>query len=148
MGSGLPYYSCTAEYVTCKVDGDFLHGGGKIEINGHMYQKGIVFHAKGKAKFNIGRRYFKFSSCIGMTKYNNNAECGVTIGEAKFRVSGDNVVLRDWELKSSPGDPTCFDVDVTDVQELILEVDSNGSYACDMAAWADAKVIANVNSFK
>ena len=148
MGSGLPYYSCTTGWRSCKVDGDFLHGGGKIEINGHMYQKGIVFHADGKARFNIGRKYFKFSSCIGISKYTDNAECGVTIGEAKFRVIGDNVVLRDWELKNSPGDPTCFDVDVTDVQELILEVDSNGSYACDMAAWADAKVIANVNSFK
>ena len=83
-----------------------------------------------------------------MTKYTGNAECGVTIGEARFRVSGDKAVLRDWELKTSPGDPTCFDVDVTDVQELILELDSNGSKNCDLAAWADAKVFAKVNSFK
>ena len=148
LGSDIPFSSCTTGFRFCKVDGDFKHGKGQLEINGHMYQKGMVIHANGKARFNIGRKYFKLSSCIGISKYTGNAECGVTRGEAKFRVVGDNVVLRDWELKSSPGDPTCFDVDVTDVQELILEVDSNGSYACDMAAWADAKVIAKVYSIK
>ena len=85
--------------------------------------------------------YSKFSACIGISKYSNNSKCGVTIGDARFRVSGDNVVLRDWEVKGSPGDPTCVEIDVLDVNVLILEMDNNGTRNCDFSTWADAKII-------
>ena len=145
LGSDIPFVSCTAcqHYCesVCKVDGDYLHGEGQIEINGHKYEKGIVQHANGQASFILGRMYSKFSACIGISKYRNNPKCGVTIGDARFRVSGDNVVLRDWEVKGSPGDPTCFEIDVLDVDVLVLEVDNNGTRNCDFSTWADAKII-------
>ena len=84
--------------------------------------------------------YYKFSVCIGIGKHISNAQCGITVGDARFRVSGDDAVLRDWDLEEPSNDPTCFDVDVTDVQELVLEVDNNGSGNCDLSTWADAKV--------
>ena len=145
LGSDIPYSSCTACWSTCdaicKVDGDYLHGNGRIDINGHNYEKGIVQHANGKAYFILGRMYSNFSVCIGISKTSKNPKCGVTIGDARFRVSGDNVVLRDWEVKGSPGDPTCFEIDVLDVDVLVLEVDNNGTRNCDFSTWADAKII-------
>ena len=74
------------------------------------------------------------------TLSSDNARCGVTAGDARFRVNGDNEVLRDWDLKNPSNDPTCFNVDVTDVEELILEVDNNDSETCDFSTWADAMV--------
>ena len=141
MGSEIPFSSCTAySGLYCKVDGDFFHGDGKIEINGKMYQKGIVQHANGKAIFPLGRSYYRFSACIGIGKYSSDSKCGVTLGDARFRVRGDDAVLRDWYLKWYSNDPTCFNVDVTDVEELILEVDNNDSETCDFSTWADAMV--------
>ena len=140
MGSDIPYTSCTTIWETCKVDGDFKHSDGKIEINGHIYKKGIVDHAVGQAIFSLGQRYFQLATCIGISQLSSDLRCGITVGDARFLVKGDNVVLRDWEVKGSPEDPTCFEVDVTDVNELILEVDLNGSRDCDLATWADAKV--------
>ena len=66
MGSDIPFSSCTTIWRTCKVDGDFKHGNGKIEINGHIYEKGIVQHAAGVAKFTLRGEYTRFSSCIGI----------------------------------------------------------------------------------
>ena len=140
MGSDIPFSSCTTGWRECKVDGDYKHDDGKIEINGRMYEKGIVQHAAGLAKFTLGGEYTKFSSCIGISQYKSDADCGVTVGDARFRVKGDNVVIRDWEVKDSPEDPTCFEIDITNVEELELEVDLNGSRDCDLSTWADAKV--------
>ena len=149
MGSEIPFSSCTTISGSyCKIDGDFFHGDGKIEINGYIFHKGIVQHANGKAKFSLGRIYSKFSACVGISRYSDNAKCGVTVGDARFRVNGDNAVLRDWELKRPSNDPTCFNVDVTDVEELILEVDNNGSTNCDFSTWADAKVFKSDESGK
>ena len=105
-----------------------------------MYEKGIVQHATGVAKFALGGEYTRFSSCIGISKLDVDSRCGVTVGDARFRVKGDNDVLRDWEVKGSPEDPTCFEIDITGVEKLELEVDLNGSRDCDISTWADAKV--------
>ena len=140
MGSDIPFSSCTFGWEYCKIDGDFQHGNGQIEINGHMYEKGIVQHAAGVAKFTLGGEYIVFSSCIGISKYAPDSRCGVSLGDARFRIKGDNVVLRDWEVKDSPEDPTCFEIGTTDVEELELEVDLNSSRDCDFSTWADAKV--------
>ena len=145
LGSDIPYSSCTTGWRWCKVDGDFKHGDGKIVINKHVYQHGIVQHAAmdppGKATFPLEGKYSRFSTCIGISMLNTNSKCGTEVGDAQFRVKGDNELLRDWETKGSPEDPTCFEVDVTDVNELTLEVDLNGSRDCDLSTWADAMVL-------
>ena len=41
-------------------------------------------------------------------------------------------------MKGSPEDPTCFNIDVLDVDLLILEVEDNNSRNCDFSTWADA----------
>ena len=147
MGSDIPFSSCTTIWKYCRIDGDFQHGNGKIEINGHIYEKGIVQHAAGAAKFTLGGEYNRFSSCIGISKLNVDPDCGVTAGDARFRIKGDQVVLRDWDVKDSPEDPTCIEIGITDVEELELEVDLNGSRDCDLSTWADAKVFKSGNCF-
>lgn len=144
LGSDILYSSCTTIWRKCKVDGDFKHGDGKIEINNHVYQKGIVQHASdppGKAIFPLEKKYSKFSTCIGISMLSTDSQCGTNVGDARFRVKGDNELLRDWETKGSPEDPTCFELDVTDVNELTLETDLNGSWDCDLSTWADAMVL-------
>ena len=115
-----------------------------------MYEKGFVQHADGVAKFSLGGEYIVFSSCIGISKYAPDSECGVSVGDARFRIKGDNVVLRDWDVKGSPEDPTCFEIGITGVEELELEVDLNGSRDCDFSTWADPKVFkpGNIASFQ
>ena len=140
MGSDIPYLSCTAGWKTCKVDGDYKHGQGKVEINGVIYEKGIVAHAAGQATFKIDGLYDKFSTCIGISKLDTDLRCGVSVGDARFRILGNGDILQDWLVKSSPEAPECLEVDITDVMELVLETDLNGSRDCDLSTWADAKV--------
>ena len=140
MGSDISYVSCTVDWESCKVGGDYKHGSGQIEINGQIYEKGIVAHAPGKATFQLDGLFDKLTTCIGISKMTDNPKCGVTSGDAKFRVLGDGQVLEDWKVKSSPEDSTCFEVDITDIDKLYLETDLNGSRECDMSSWAHAKV--------
>ena len=119
-------------------------GDGKIDINGFEYTRGIVHLAPGVIKFSLGSKYDRFSVCIGISKLHSDGRCGVNLGDARFRVLGDDGVLRNWKIKSSPQDPTCFGVVITDVNELILETDLNGSADCDLSTWADAKVAAGI----
>ena len=127
-----------------------MHGPGQIDINGLIYDKGIVAHAPGRALFSLGGLFDKFSACIGISKLASDPPCGVTSGDARFRVVGDGEVLHDWEVKSSPEDSKCFEVDITDVDELHLETDLNDSRECDMSSWAHAKVYkkGNLNLFE
>ena len=140
MGSDIPYIACTTGWEPCKVDGDFKHGKGKIDINGVIHDKGIVAHAPGRASFSLRGLFDKFSACIGISKLTGDDRCGVTSGDARFRVVGDGEVLHDWEVKSSPEYSKCFEVDITDIDKLYLETDLNGSRECDMSSWAHAKV--------
>lgn len=140
LGSDIPFVSCTTEWESCKIDGDYQHGQGQIEINGLIYQKGIVAHAAGEATFFLDSLFDKFSTCIGISKLSSDFRCGVSSGDARFRVLGDDEVLHDWEVKSSPELSTCFEVDITDVDTLVLVTDLNGSRDCDLSTWADAKV--------
>ena len=140
MGSEIPFISCTTGWEPCKVDGDFMHGDGQIEIDGIFYEKGLVAHAPGQATFWLDGLFDKFSSCIGISQLSSDGNCGVYSGDARFRVLGDSEVLKDWLVKSSPEPSTCFEVDVTIIDKLVLETDLNGSRDCDLSTWADAKV--------
>ena len=96
-------------------------------------------HASGKATFRLDGLLDKFSTCIGISQHIDNPKCGVTKGDARFRVLGDGKVLEAWKRKSSPEDPTCFEVDITDVNELVLETHEHTQKGCDLSTWADAK---------
>ena len=125
----------------CLVDADFRNGPGKIEINGNFFKKGIVAHARSVIKFSLDSKYDVFSSCIGISKSDNpKSTCGIDVGDARFRVWGDHMILQNWIVKGSPEDPTCIKVVITDVNELTLETDLNFSRECDFSTWADAKV--------
>ena len=149
MGSDIPYLSCTTGWSTCKIDGDLKHGEGKLEINGNMYEKGIVAHAPGNATFWLGGLYDKLITCIGIGKLASDGRCGVSLGDARFRVLGHRresglEILRNWEVKSFAENSTCFDLEITDVNELILETDLNGTRDCDLSTWVDARVVRKV----
>ena len=147
LGSDIPYLSCTTGWPTkhsCVIDGPLKHGEGKLEINGNTYEKGIVAHAPGNATFLLGGLYDKFTTCIGISKLSTDDRCGVSAGDARFRVLGDDKQLRDWEVKSSPENPTCFELEIKNVNELILESDLNISRDCDLSTWAYASVTRKV----
>lgn len=146
LGSDIPYLSCNWTWRPCKVDGDFKHGDGKLEINGRMFEKGIVAHANNNITFSLYGLYDEFLTFIGISQFSDDARCGVSAGDAKFRVWGDKRVLRDWEVKSFSEPPTFFTVDITDINELILETDPNGSRDCDLSTWADPRVVRKGNN--
>ena len=58
-------------------------------------------------------------------------------------MKGDGKVLRDWITKSSPQPATCLSLSVKGVKSLELECDLNGSRDCDLATWANARVVAS-----
>ena len=142
MGSDIPFVSCTVGWESCRVDGDYKHGAnsGKIEINGVIYSKGFVAHAAGAATFSIDGSYTKLSTCIGISPIASDARCGVTVGDARFRILGNANVLQDWIVKGSPEAATCLEVDINGVTNLVLETDLNGTRDCDISTWADAKI--------
>ena len=145
LGSDIKYSSCICKdwpkSGKCLVDADYRNGPGKIEINGNFFKKGIVAHARSIAKFSLDSKYDVFSSCIGISKSDTlTSACGISVGDARFRVWGDHVILQNWIVKGSPEDPTCIKVVITDVNELTLETDLNFSRECDFSTWADAKV--------
>ena len=92
------------------VDGDYKHGQGKIEINGFIFEKVIVANAAGQATFKLNGLFQKFSACIGISQLDNDLRCGVSVGDARFRIRGDGEVLQDWIVKSYPETPTCLEV--------------------------------------
>lgn len=139
LGSDIHWNSCTTGWGSCTIDHDYFHNS-HIEINGKSYLKGIVQHAAGSITFTLYGAYDVFSSCIGISRYAHDSRCGVSLGDARFRVLGDGEVRRDWEVKGSPEDPTCFDVSIEGVTTLTLETDLNGSRDCDLSTWANAKV--------
>ena len=142
LGSDIKYTLCDCkDWGKCKVDADYRNGPGKIEINGNFFKKGIVAHARSVIKFQLDSKYDVFSSCIGISKSNTaTSVCGISVGDARFRVWGDHVILQNWIVKGSPEDPTCIRVVITDVNELTLETDLNFSRDCDFSTWVDAKV--------
>merc|ERR1719162_1981358 len=106
-----------------------------------MFSKGFVAHAAGKATFTLSGQFTQFATCIGISKYAPRPnDCGVTIGDARFRVLGDGQVVRDWEAKYSPQDATCFAINITGVNQLVLETVLQGASDCDLSTWADARV--------
>mmetsp|Transcript_10415 Transcript_10415/g.18420 ORF Transcript_10415/g.18420 Transcript_10415/m.18420 type:complete len:335 (-) Transcript_10415:55-1059(-) len=142
LGSDIPYNKCSSSWMTCLVDMDYLNETrGHIQINGQLFSRGIVDHAPGYAMFTLGGEFSLFRSCVGISKYASDPKCGVTSGAAKFRVLGDGAVLRKWLAKGSPQDASCIDVDITGVQELMLETDLDfGRQHCTFSTWAEARV--------
>ena len=115
-----------------------------IDINGVIYARGIVQRAAGTIEFTLDQQYDVFHACIGISKLASDPNCGVSSGDARFRVLGDdNHVLREWEVKTTPTEATCFEVIITGTMTMTLETDLNGSQECDIATWADAKVSSN-----
>lgn len=140
LGSDISWLTSWTE---TKLDSDYLtYTNGSIEINGEIFQKGIVAHAPSSLIFDIGGVWQSFHACIGISKYSKDPACGISAGEAQFRVLGDGVVLRDWDMKGSPESTTCFDIDISSVKMLILDADPNWSLHCDFSTWAEAYVSA------
>ena len=138
LGSDITWTSCTAEWGVCRVDFDYQHSN-KLEINGHFYNKGILAHAASEVKFDLAGQFKYLYACIGIGKYSRYTGCGVTDGEASFQVIGNGNVLRDWEQKNSPQNPTCFEISITGVSQLTLKAKYD-TRDCDLSTWADAKV--------
>ena len=150
LGSDVPWdaQGCKVGWQTCKVDQDYqTRKTGSIDINGTIFTRGIVAHAASTALFVLDGHYTCFKACVGISKLDKDARCGITVGDARFRLVNDDdgsflpLNGAEWIVKGSPEDATCFTVDVKDVQKLQLETDLNGSRDCDLSTWADARVL-------
>lgn len=136
LGSGLPWETCTGASGQCLADRQMDNG--RINIHGETYDRGLFMGASANAAFMLGRRYQTLSGCVGISRDSRQPDCS---GVARFRISRDHQILRDWEVKTAADAASCFEIDVTDVDYLVLETESPpDGQRCSLAAIADAKV--------
>jgi hypothetical protein len=127
---------------------DKTESGGKINIGGTEYDKGLIthpgFNGPGTVTYNIdGLGYTNFRAIVGKDK-----SAGAAVGEEGIVGTNINVqVYVDGVLIVSSGNlpyPSTYtiDVDITDAKELkIVSGDGGDGIYCDTTAWADAKLV-------
>lgn len=127
---------------------DKTESGGKINIGGAEYEKGLIthpgFNGPGTVTYNIeGLGYTNFRAVVGKDK-----SAGAAVGEEGIIGTNINVqVYVDGVLKVSSGNlpyPSTYtiDVDITGAKELkIVSGDGGDGIYCDTTAWADAKLV-------
>lgn len=108
--------------------------GGTLTINGISYDKGLGVHADSEVIYDLNSQFAFFSADIGLNASPRDS------GEVIFEVYGDDVLLYSSGIMTGNSATQSVNVDVTDVDQLRLVVDGNGSINSDSSNWADAKV--------
>ena len=109
--------------------------GNTMTIEGQTYQKGLGVHANSTIVYNLGAQYSMFKSDIGV----DDETCGS--GSVIFKVITDGNLAYQSQILSQSDPAVTISVDLTGVQELILEVTDGGNNIwCDHADWADARL--------
>ena len=107
--------------------------GNVLTLNGVTYEKGLGVHANSEIVYNLGGKYSRFISDIGL-------DDEVSQGEVKFQVYLDGVLAYD----SGPMGPTSatktINISVVGKNQLKLVVDSWGANSYDHADWAGARL--------
>lgn len=131
------YYLSDLEWVSVengwgKAGRDETCEGNNIRVGGVTYPKGLGFHANSEVIYDLDGKYSRFQAVAGI----DNEVSG---GNAIFKVFADGILIYEKEL--SGGESDKVDLSVSNVKELKLITDSNGSESQDHTDWADAKVL-------
>ncbi|WP_304233645.1 NPCBM/NEW2 domain-containing protein [Jiulongibacter sediminis] len=111
------------------------HSGYPLKIGGVTYSTGLGTHSVSNVKYNLGGTYSSFSGKVGLDDA-INGQCGDN--KVVFKIYGDNSLIWESSLLGKDDAAFGFDLSVSGVQELELEVDmGDGSTSCDHADWVD-----------
>jgi hypothetical protein len=115
-------------------NGEQAAGDGRtITLNGVTYAKGLGVHAASTVIYNLGGKYSKFISDIGV-----DDEMGST-GSVVFQVWADGVQIYDSGIMTGSSATKTVSVDVTGKSQLKLVVTNGGdNIDSDHADWAGA----------
>ncbi|MBN2507058.1 MAG: NPCBM/NEW2 domain-containing protein [Verrucomicrobia bacterium] len=108
--------------------------GEPLRIGAQAYARGVGHHAHGKLVILLGGEFERFEADVGVQP------CAG--GSVIFRVLADGRMLFDSGVMRSGEEARRVRVPVAGAQELVLEAqDAGDGIACDMANWADARLL-------
>lgn len=108
--------------------------GDMLRIGSQTYTNGLGHHANGRLVVWLGGDFARFEAEVGVQPCAN--------GSVIFRVLADGKTLFDSGTLRSSDAPKAVSVSVSGAQELVLEAGDNGDgIACDMANWANARLL-------
>lgn len=112
--------------------------GGKINIAGREFAKGLGTHAHSEIVYRLCASYNRFSAWVGIDQYANSVS---TASSCIFQVWGDGKLLFSTQTMRGDTPAQQVEVNVSGVSELKLIVTeaSDGSHY-DHANWADARL--------
>ena len=123
------------------------HSGDVITIGKTTFTRGLGLHClpdrRAYVEMDIsGCQATYFAASVGMQ---SKSADGVFLdwGSASFHVYGDGVLLASSPVMKYGEEPYFLTCRVEGVQTLRLEMDNEGSYACDWCEWGDARLTEN-----
>lgn len=135
--SDMDWVSATNGYSPVERDmsnGEGAAGDGKvITLNGVTYEKGLGVHANSEIVYNLGGKYSRFISDIGIDDEVNN-------GGVKFKVYLDDVLAFDSGYMDWTSTTQSLNISVEGKNQMKLVVDSWGGNSYDHADWAGARL--------
>lgn len=136
-----PFYS-TNGYGPIEMDqSNGQNGAGDgttIKLKGVSYVKGIGVHANSEIKYYLDNNFGRFITDIGIDDEVSNATEGTTV---IFKVYKDNVLSYSSAVLNKNSATVKLNIDVTNVNELKLEVnDAGDNFFADHADWAGARL--------
>ncbi|MDM4018133.1 NPCBM/NEW2 domain-containing protein [Roseiconus lacunae] len=97
-----------------------------LSIDGDYFAKGIYAHAPARHEYELSGDWSRLTGRCGVQ--------GKHIGKVEFIVRGDEFAMyRSWEMEAGPSKH--FDIDVSGVEQLTLEVRSAGGSNGNLDAW-------------
>lgn len=136
--SDLPWDFVVNGYGPAELDmsnGEKGKGDGRtLTINGRRFSKGLGVHAYSEIRYDIGKKYSRFQSYIGLDDEVNK-------GKVMFKVFADGREIYRSSHMDSRANAAFVDLDVTGVSQLMLVVVDVDGKSHDHADWADAKLI-------
>jgi NPCBM/NEW2 domain/Pregnancy-associated plasma protein-A/Secretion system C-terminal sorting domain len=117
-----------------------------LRIGGVTYAKGLGVHAFSEVTYNLntisGGGFTSFEAVIGRDDEGDG--CG---NDVTFEVFVDNVSKGIWvKTKDQSGQQIAIDITGKSTLRLVVNLGNDGSYSCDHADWADAKLTKNTTN--
>lgn len=108
--------------------------GEALRIGTQTYTNGLGHHANGKLVLLLNAEFERFEAEVGVQP--------CASGSVVFRVHAEDRILFDSGVMRSGDAAKSLSVPVAGAQELVLEVaDAGDGIACDMANWANARLL-------
>ena len=122
-----------------KSNGENAAGDGTtIKLKGVSYAKGIGTHANSEIRYYLNNNFGRFITDIGIDDEVSNATEGTTV---IFKVYKDNALSYSSAVLNKNSATVKLNIDVTNVNELKLEVnDAGDNFFGDHADWAGARL--------